>query len=458
MIDENEPCFLYSFHGTILYYDEECGRLRHGNVATAPRNLFVDPGAGGVTLRVDDRSVAFAVRPLRGARFALEAGEHFLCADLGGEISHDRPVASDWESFVRLTGRTVDVLAALSSHRWMVEGESHAVGARLRPRFKVRIGSHKISLARDPEPFVLLQTEGERINRLAFRTGAHETHVASRFDPVVYYCVFGSDSYFECLGLSIRSLVGHGRFAGRIVIVSDREPADLAAILPAEAQSQIEHVLSRPSTRLDMLFARYAAVEALSPQARPILYLDADVVIDRPIDPVLAELRGEGAYIATEARVHPDFVGRRLTDLDRICGWFGRELMLAHEDRHDQPLLLGSSGLIGFRDRRTIEPIFTLVRQLGTRLAAVDAKRLLKYSDQQVFDYVLERTGLAETALLDAHVRYSAHGRTDPERRRGFMHFHAGIGNSDWKAAAMHAYLDALGPPADPASAHPAPD
>jgi hypothetical protein len=123
---------IYTFHRSIVYYDEAKGILRHGPPDQAPRNIklhkigeeyymkfckapgewLVDIlGDGRVDLRdVSDTSASFTLAPVereewpRGWRWAndvigLESGGVFLGAEPDGNVTLNRNVCSYWEQF-----------------------------------------------------------------------------------------------------------------------------------------------------------------------------------------------------------------------------------------------------------------------------------------------------------------------------------------------------------------------
>jgi hypothetical protein len=120
-----------TYFGTIVYADRETGRLRHGDAATVPRNLFVIRLGDVVLLaRTSDSGgfVAVRMRPQGphaprddwtlwpGAGFArsftmetqvraaastfnLRAAGLFACAEHNGEFTLSRLQAAEWEGF-----------------------------------------------------------------------------------------------------------------------------------------------------------------------------------------------------------------------------------------------------------------------------------------------------------------------------------------------------------------------
>ena len=76
----------------------------------------------------------------------------------------------------------------------------------------------------------------ERI-RIADERGT--VHTFSRFQPLLYFCVYGTNSFYECLGLSLMSLAEHGRYSGAIGVACDRSATDLIRYIPEQFQDRL---------------------------------------------------------------------------------------------------------------------------------------------------------------------------------------------------------------------------
>ena len=127
---------LYTYHGTLAYADIKSGRLRHGQAATVPKNLFLAIlGGEGVLVRVtatgqrrtirlrpegrfageadrsalnaDGRAHRFTLvsaEGVSGGAVALRAAGMFLCADGSGELEFGRVKIGPWEQFRSTAG------------------------------------------------------------------------------------------------------------------------------------------------------------------------------------------------------------------------------------------------------------------------------------------------------------------------------------------------------------------
>lgn len=119
---------LWTVFGTLVYVDAASGALRHGAAEHSPRNLALagdgdalasTPGvclvheaaegprpivstSGGLCASGDPGSsgpTRFEVVPLDNGGVGLFAGGFYLCAAIGGEVTHSRPQCGPWEHF-----------------------------------------------------------------------------------------------------------------------------------------------------------------------------------------------------------------------------------------------------------------------------------------------------------------------------------------------------------------------
>lgn len=114
-----KKCVL-THHDTIIYFDAATKSLRHGPVATAPRNVVVAPeeaaarfvltgheadgdGPSGFALAdlglTRDGDAVFALETVKDGHVALKNGENYLCAIPNGTFSLDAVTCRAWEKY-----------------------------------------------------------------------------------------------------------------------------------------------------------------------------------------------------------------------------------------------------------------------------------------------------------------------------------------------------------------------
>jgi hypothetical protein len=261
------------------------------------------------------------------------------------------------------------------------------------------------------------------------------------FNPLIFFAVFGSDRYYQCLELALVALHKHGRYRGAILVAADRPRTAVARYVPEGFRKSWIH---KQSSHEAGLFARYELPDWELRGFGPFLYMDVDVVVDAPIDPLLHELAvSSKIHVATENRLLPALEGcdanaYAATDFGN---WFGTWLCADDARFKNAPFALGSSGIMGFDSTDTATEPFLTVRSLR-RIA--DDKLIAAFTDQALLNYALHCCGAGDFQLLDRYTGFARSFEQGPRKRLGLLHFHSGVGNADAKFQAMSAYLGSL--------------
>jgi hypothetical protein len=260
------------------------------------------------------------------------------------------------------------------------------------------------------------------------------------YRPLVWTTVYGDDEYFECLRLSLESLVEFGNYRGAVAIFTDRSVGELLKYIPEPL---------RPHTTVDTLKAANYSARYDIPEHRvsghcPVLYLDNDVLINRDIEPILAAISTqEGLCVTTEERSYPDLSFKKIStieDVRRIGNWWGLELLRVDKDCADEIFPLINSGIIGFKDHHTFKLVANLVCQL---YRSPKHQNIAKYfGDQPFLNYVLVKTRLGAYAVLRGKCSFIGAWQPPPEEQLGFVHFSWARGRD--KHEQMKLYLDRL--------------
>ncbi len=273
------------------------------------------------------------------------------------------------------------------------------------------------------------------------------THKFSRFTPLVYYCVYGDDSFYECLRLSLTSLAKYGCFGGAIGIACDRPANELAKYVP---ESFHHRLIVSDASRERGWFNQYYLDHGLYDAYQPILYCDIDVIFDASITDLLIDiLRSGHICCATEAQALSHLADSHPRQWDDWkAGYFGRDFYTSDPEFHDAKVALGNAGVVGFDNTARIKPVRDLVRMIAARQSS---EQLRIYTDQPILNYVLHKTGLGDFEVIDRYCRLTRSLEdAPPAKRRGITHFHpaSGTGDASAKISVMRSYLDELGQPA----------
>ena len=436
--------YLLSCHGTVVCHDPATGALTHRGLSEADDLLDVgDLGEQlqigvGTFLRNDIFGLTLVLDsgPLSGwtvtrsaevqALFVVRDGQYITAladrADL--VVAPDRPVFES--AFVVIGAGDLAVLRGLLAGHWLTEADAAAVAAAMAPAFGVRIGGVPVDLR-----FNLPFDRTDWPNRLVVHTDVWRVRQIHRYRPLVYFVVFGDARVMRQFALSVKSLVTVGGYDGEILVITDKAPGEIQAVLPRGVAVALLPTLA--ADRVAYIAARYAIADWRGAgDYQPLLYADADIVFDRPIAPMLREIALSDRVCATAEpyRVADSpLVGRDLLADDHCpvaadrFGFNAGTLGVPNMARHGQTMALIARTL---RNRREV--------------VGRDAGGLV---DQPIANYVAVRTGGFDTSVLSRYVRLSA-AAADPAGRRGLVHF-CWVPDADARIAAMTAYLAALG-------------
>lgn len=450
--------YLLTVHGSTVWFDEKSNTVRHSLGQTAPRNLTLENRAGhdvlvartaaGTTtidgLRPDGRlgrSPGGAPLTLQRQHspdglISLEANGVFLCAEADGTLSLTREQLGAWEVFAGIDDADLDWFDTVTGHAWL-SASSDAVlpGRSIRPvtNFGVQLGQITVRLM----DFLAARQTDKDVRRFTLHYDAWKVEQLSLWRPLIYMIAFGADDIFECLGLSLQSLRQFGGYEGEILLFTDRMPEQLSRFVPPGMEKQIKLATSPARDILDCTATKFRICDIPElAQYKPLLYLDTDVICDRPVEGLLRDIhRSSRICVALEH------------DLLGTHNFYGGNLFAADRTARPRNERGASSGLLGIPDMETarrsfpaiLSSLYAIARTAGTRHPS-------DWYDQPVVNYVLNKTDAADFSVMTPRVvtpvDLTAPLSTMP--RLGFAHFCGGVGNTAAKLPAMRAYLDLL--------------
>lgn len=268
-----------------------------------------------------------------------------------------------------------------------------------------------------------------------------------KYNPLIYYAAFGSMDIFECLRLSVQSVLTCGQWRHDILVLTTAEQAGIVdrLLAPLGLGPRLHIVAVEAHDVLDWCCARYRLHASPAFQsAQPVLYLDTDIICDGPLDDfMVATMRSDRIQVRAEGRMdegNPGSAGH----------WFGWRLMAADGVPFDPSGPGFSSGAIGFAHAAAATDCFDAILATAYGHAEANGQRdLLAGYDQPFANYVLRKLGRFETGLLERVLRLN---RVSPQfvtypsadAAGGLVHFTGGVGMAAPKRLAMAGYLELL--------------
>lgn len=249
--------------------------------------------------------------------------------------------------------------------------------------------------------------------------------------PLIAYCCFGA-KYARMLGLSLQSLLDLGEYRGDILVVGDLEPAEFAKHCHLHFYPTITYVRVAPTDLLGTRLSRYQLHRYHdTTKYAPVLYIDCDVVFDRPVRHMLAVVASaDQICFPTEP------------DSDIMWDSMGGDLFRDEGLRFKGNGL--NSGTFGMPDGGSYRLIVDLEWVAATTADFVTRRRHLftRWIDQPVVNYIQRRHNRFDTKLLTATLRFCFENdvpSTAVEDRNGAVHFFDGR-----KAERMQDFLDRI--------------
>ena len=452
--------FLCSIHGTLIYFDETSHRLRHASGPGVPANagLMTEDGVGRLVRRVGTEwrplngqnatghigdigpnaaPLTFRIARLPNDLVGLEGNGVWLCADLDGAVALNRQTQGPWESFHPLGMNDREFLDDIGGQGWIASN-----GAVIPARGGIGIGR---DFSAHVGPIHLPLRDLLAARRLRHPGGwslVYEDWKVEHFTPfrpLIYMIAYGKPEIFETLALALRSLADFGQYDGDILIFSDRPPENVRPFVPAGMAARVAVAHAPAMDMTDMMAIKYRICDMPDlARYRPLLYLDTDVICNRPVGALLLELvRGTRVSVPLEMDLlgSHNYYGRILFDRDPAAA-----------PRHERGF---SAGLIGIPNIEIARQTFPAIRDAIYGLARQQKNRAAMgpiFHDQGVANYVMHKMDAAEFDILTRRVLTPVDNQvalTDLPRL-GFAHFCGGVGDAGKKLPSMQAYVAML--------------
>ncbi|QDH16677.1 glycosyltransferase [Swingsia samuiensis] len=241
-----------------------------------------------------------------------------------------------------------------------------------------------------------------------------------KYNPLIYFVVFGDEEQKELARESIRSLINIGNYTGDICIITDRR--DMHSIIPDTFPGQLHIIHDHASTRIEMWRARYHITKfPLFEQYQPILYLDTDIVCNDTIFPVLEGILTSSKVCAgTENHPGVIIIPSRYTEAESV----GRSFF-AQEGQYPNIEYGFNSGIIGIPNLAVARTAFEMVVRIITRMIVTGQTD--GWVDQAVLNYVTYKLDCIDEAFLSPHVAVGTGDNVYPyvtaSKRPTLIHF-----------------------------------
>lgn len=369
----------------------------------------------------------------------LKSSGKILCCQPSGTAQFTATKARGWENLGLIARDSLDWFMNTTVEQWFEwESGNPVIFKRFRKEgANTYLDAEGLSyrLSGRPGPMILGSASPNRITILdSFRRRVDVV----RFNPVIYFCVFGSDDYYECCQIAVTSLRRFGRYTGDIIIIADRTPEQVLSILPDDVR---DRVLVRPVSGHEPLFERYKVFDHPISEYLPVMYLDTDIVVADDIRPLLKQAATRpGLHMYREAHEPLDDIKDTRWDID--ANWWGSWMIGRSDSLADLPFWRATSGIMIFNDLHLIQSLFENVCMMArlTRRHEIDW-----FGDQPILNYLATQMEIIDISLLNGKSVNSAHADHFMARRKRFlMHVSIGVGKGYKKLPIMQELLRRL--------------
>ncbi len=378
----------------------------------------------------------FTVEACPDGVVALRSGHLYVAAEPDGRITLSRVQAREWEAFLPLRNDVLTEIREVATKDWVAQTRRRTISAdtvRFAPDFRMVVGDMLVDLRSYAVGNPLKRKRAEA-GSLDLLYGGWRVERMHRYQPLIYFTAFGDDGIFECLEIALASLARFARWSGSVLILTDRTSEEMAPLIPSALRAQTHLHRCNPVDVLGFTLARYTVDEIPFAKAhQPLLYVDTDVVFDRPLDDLMMDI-----LLSDNISFLPE---REMFDYD----FYGEPLFHA-DDRFRPAYTRGlSSGAIGIPSlERAADSFRTIVAVADAYAAAQGRRDVFNCYDQPFANYIFHKLGGFDPAILDRHASLHHSSYADVKDRKGFVHFCGGVGVSAPKLVRMAQYFDDL--------------
>jgi hypothetical protein len=410
------------------------------------RDLIIRPD--GETLRLEGPGIGewtFNWQRQQGQNaIRLGAAEGFLNSAPEGKIGFTETGIGEAGLFLLLNDSQYADLLYVTRHRWAMAlplAKSRPPEmAELLAGFILRVCGCDIPLARPDIAFPRIwRSSVHAPGEIIFQYGDFLVGRARLYRPLIYLCASGDDLVFAMLTMFLESLEVFGAYDGHILILADREAAEIARITPAAIRPRTSVLKLDYASAAEFATARYRVAGHSLAEFQPILYADCNIVAAAPVEPLLADLvQQDGICFACE------YHDTRNTQAvaEEMQNWYGRPIFMTDPDWSGR--ISGvNTGLIGFTRIAEAERIFPLILAVMAQYQ-IHGNERLRSAEQASASYVVQKLAACQPDFLNRYVQVLNHNQPDATTRHfTLVNFNHKVNNAR-KLDSMGKYFNAL--------------
>lgn len=351
--------------------------------------------------------------------FAIKRREdnRFLTAFKDGKIDFFGEKCSSWEKFYILDEEAIIFI-------------NNSIKSGYRNKYNEKITNFTLSI----KNLKLLVHLGQQVfapsfipraellvnkNSLEYKTVTDLIKTSKR-KPLIYFCIYGKDEYYDCFFLALESLIQRGGYTGDILIKTDdigKSREFCNKFNNTFHYSKIENSLG--------IFNRYYLHESFLQDYDSIIYFDSDILTINSIEKYLERFFSED-FIAYQEGDMPLLLNHIEKNSDRKdfalkFKWFGINNLFPTDFIHKYYLF--NSGFYAINNLSKVKPIFDRI---------ISYKPFEGYcGDQPFMNLALYNSNLTiKTLFRGDGLQFSrSNEQTFKNLDKVLIHFNSGVGN-----------------------------
>lgn len=456
MLEYKQKTFLITRWGSIVCYDYQKKSMYHtpienGIIPEAALDFYSSGCYLVSDIIYNDKYLIES--DSSGKYFHLKSRDSYLTAHPDGKINSFQSIKNPWERFFIINEDDIKILSFILSTNWISKTDNSVIEKEkisLLKDFSFQIGDSIFHLSENfNTPYgnfdATYRGNGNqsRISEITLWIDKWKPFTFIAYRPLVYFCTFGEKST-ETLNISLRSLKILGKYKGDVLIITDINQEDIKVLCP-ETEGINLHIWNIYNQyNLDFYSSRFKIFEWENIyNFSPIIYMDTDIVVDKPIDELLVKI-----FYENKMSAQIEAFTQRLSDSS-----VGGSLINA-DDRYKNSFCEESgfnSGLITIPKIEIFAPTMKKIYKCIYRYADENKSRTcLSHFDQAIANYINFVDNCFDLSFLKDRVNFFHYGAirindsvmSEREQKNycGFVHFWGTVE----RVKDMNQYIDSV--------------
>lgn len=178
--------------------------------------------------------------------------------------------------------------------------------------------------------------------------------------PLIYFCIYGKDEFYECFELALRSLIEKGNYKGDILVKAE----NLDKVKAFCKKFDNHFIFSEFNKKLGM-FNRYWLHEEGVEEYSSLIYFDSDILTTKDISSTLELLQQADICSFVDGDYSDDQIFRHFNDEMTLetHKWYGLEYITKEQFNQSKEYYVLNSGLFSINNFEKLKPFLDKVIQ-----------------------------------------------------------------------------------------------